>query len=60
MNNYLAKVFYRIERDSKQKVMLPNDVKLRVNVIDQMDTDFLMAKNKAISSVANTIKNLHI
>ena len=40
--------------------MLPNNVKLRINPIDQMDTDFLMAKNKAISSVANTTKKLHI
>ena len=40
--------------------MLPNDVKLRINVIYQLDTDFVMAKNKEISSVANTIKKLHI
>ena len=40
--------------------MLPNDVKLRINLINQMDTDFIMKKNKAISSVANTIKKLHI
>ena len=36
--------------------MLPNDMKLRMNVIDQLDIDFVMAKNTAISSVANTIK----
>ena len=40
--------------------MLPNDVKLIINVIDQLDTDFVMAKNKDISSVANAIKKLHI
>ena len=40
--------------------MLPNDVKLRINVIDQLDTYFLMAKNKAIYSVVNNIKKLHI
>ena len=39
--------------------MLPNDVKSRINLIDQMDTDFVMAK-KAISSIANIIKKLHI
>ena len=39
--------------------MLPNGVKLRINVIDQLNTDFIM-KNKAIYSVANTIKKLHI
>ena len=40
--------------------MFPNDVKLRINLIDQLHTDFVMAKNKAIYSVANTIKKLHI
>ena len=36
--------------------MLPNNVKLRIYVIDQLEADFFMAKNTAISSVANTIK----
>ena len=45
MNNYLEKVFYIIENDSKQKSMIPNDMKLRINVIDQLDTYFVMAKN---------------
>ena len=40
--------------------MLPNDVKLRMNMINQMDTYFFMSKNKAISAVANTIQKLHI
>ena len=57
VNNYLEKGFYIIEKDSNQLSFLPNDVKLRINLIDQMDTDFFMSKNKAISSVANTIKN---
>ena len=60
VNNYLAKELYIIERDSKQKFMLPNDVKLIINVIDKLDTDFVGAKNKSISSVANTIIKLHI
>ena len=55
MNNYLEKGLYIIEKDSKQKRMLPNDVKLIINMIDQMDTDLVMSKNKSISSVANTI-----
>ena len=38
--------------------MLPNDMILIINLIGQMDTDFLMTK-KAISSGANTIKKLH-
>ena len=40
--------------------MLPNDLILRINLIDQMDTYFFMAKKKVISSVANTIKTLRI
>ena len=40
--------------------MFPNDVKLIINVIDKLDTDFLMAKNNVISSVSNTIKKLLI
>ena len=35
-------------------------MKFRINVIDQLDTDFVMAKNKSIYSVAKTIKKLHI
>ena len=31
-----------------------------INPIDQLDIDFVMAKNKAISSVENTIKKLYI
>ena len=56
INIYLAKGFYIIENGSKQLVKLPNDVKLIINLIDQMGTYFFIAKNKAISSVANTIK----
>ena len=40
--------------------MPPNDMKLRINVIDHMNTDFFTARNKEISVVANTIKKLHI
>ena len=57
INIYLSKLFYIIEKDSKQLSMLPNDVKLRIYLIDQMDTDFVMSKNKSISSVVNTIQN---
>ena len=56
MNSYLARVFYIIEEDSKQKNMLSNDVKLRINLIDQIDTDVF----KEIFSVANTIRKLYI
>ena len=60
VNNYLAKGFCMIENYSKQNSMLPNDVKLIIHLIDKMDTDFVMTKNKAISSVAITIKKFHI
>ena len=59
ISNYLEKGFYIIEKDSRQLSLLPNGVKLRISMIDQMDTYFVMAK-KAISSVANTIKTLYI
>ena len=36
--------------------MLPNDVKLGIYVIDQLETNVFMAKNTAIFSVENTIK----
>ena len=44
---YLEKGFYIIGKDSKQKNMPPNDVKLRINVIDQLDTYFVMAKRQS-------------
>ena len=40
MDNYLEKWFYIIEKYSMQKSMLPNDVQLIINMIDQLDTDF--------------------
>ena len=40
--------------------MLPNDLKLIIIVIDKLDKTFVMAKNKAIYSVANTINKLYI
>ena len=38
--------------------MLPNDLKLRINVIDQLDTDFFMAKNQFFLSKHH--QKLHI
>ena len=35
-------------------------MKLIINLIDQLKTDYVMVKNEAISSVANTIKQLNI
>ena len=35
-------------------------MKLRIHAMDQLETEFVMAKNTEISYVANTIKKLHI
>ena len=60
IKNYLSKGLFIIEHNTNQLSLLPNDVKSRINVIDQLDTYYIMVKNKAISAVANTIKQLHI
>ena len=46
VNNYLSKGLYIIEKDSKQLSMLPNNMKLKINLIDQMDTYFSWQKTK--------------
>ena len=60
MNNYLTKGFFVIENNTKQLSSLPNDAKQIIHVIEQLETDFFMAKNIATSSVENTINKLHI
>ena len=60
MNNYLEKWFFIIENNSKQLSILPDDVKIRIYAILQLETYFIMAKKTAIYSVASTIKKLHI
>ena len=60
INNYLSKGFSIIEHKTKQLSLLTNSVKLRINMIDQLDTDYVMVKNKAISALAKIIKQLHI
>ena len=60
VNNYSEKRLFFIENNSKQLSILPNDAKLRIHAIEQVETYFCMAKNKAISSVENTIKKLPI
>ena len=60
VNYYLEKGFVFIKHNYKQLISLPNDVKLRINAIDKLETDFVMEKITAISSVANTINKLHI
>ena len=60
INSYLEKVLYIIEKGTKQLILLPSDVRLMVNLNNQLDTNYVMAKNKAIFAVSKTIKQLHI
>ena len=60
VNNYLEKGFFIIEKESNQLSILLDDVKLIIHVIDQLETYFVMKKNIGFSSVANTIKKLHV
>ena len=40
VNNYLAKGFFIIEKESKQLSILLNDVKLSIHIIYQLKKDF--------------------
>ena len=60
ITKYLSKGLSIIEQNTKQLSLLPNSLKLKIDLIDQLDTDYAMVKNKAIYDVANTIKQLHI
>ena len=60
INNYLSKVFSIIEQNTNQLILLPNDAKSRINLTDQLDTDYVMVKNKEIYAAANTSKQWHI
>ena len=60
INNYLSKGFSIINRGSKQLKLIPNDLILRINIVDQLKTDYFMVKNDTLSAIANTIKPLHI
>ena len=60
MNNYLSKRLFIIESNYKQLSMLPNDVKLIIHAIEQLETYFVMYKNIEIYSVAKTIEKFHI
>ena len=60
VNNYLSNRFLIIEHNSKQLISRPNDVKLIIYAIDQIEIDFVDTKNTAISSVANTMNKFHI
>ena len=44
VNYYVAKCYVVIKHTSKQLSSLPNDVKLRIHAIDQLEIDFVMEK----------------
>ena len=60
IKNYLSKGFFVIEHNTKQLSFIPNDVKLIINLIDQLKIDYVMVKNEAITALASTIKQLNI
>ena len=60
IKNYLSKGFFIIGQSLKKLSLIPNDVRLRINLVDQLETDYVMVKNEAISAVKNSIKQLHI
>ena len=41
-NNYLYILFSIIEQNTKHLSLLPNDVKLRINLINQFDADYVI------------------
>ena len=60
VNKYLEKGFFIIEKNSNQLSILLNDLKLRINAIEKLEIYFVIAKNTAIYSVANTIREPNI
>ena len=46
INNYLSKELFIIEQSTMQFNLLPNTVKSRINLIDELETDFFMEKIK--------------
>ena len=60
INTYLSKGFSNIEQNTKQLSLIPNEVKMRTNLVDQLKSDYFMVKNEAISAKSKTITELHI
>ena len=52
--------FSIIEHNKNQFSFLPNDVILIINLNNQLDIYYVMAKKQSIYAVENTIKKLHI
>ena len=60
INNYLSKEFFITDWGSKQLNLISNDVILRMNLVDQLKTDYVVVKKEALSAIENIIKPLHI
>ena len=60
IKNYLSKGFCIVDWGSNQLNLIPNDVILRIILVDQLKTDYVMVKNDALSAISNTIKPFHI
>ena len=60
VNNYPEKYFFMMENNSKMLSILPNDVRLRIHTIAQIEKDLVVAKNTAIYSLENTRNKFHI
>ena len=60
VNKYLVNMFFIIENNSKQVIILLNDMKLIIHAIEKLEINSVMKKNTTISSVETNIKKLHI
>ena len=60
VKNYLAKGLKIIEKDSEQNILPPNDMKFIIDLIYQMDIDFLMAKKQSNLLCSKPHQKLHI
>ena len=60
IKKYLSKELCIIEQDTKQLSLLSIHLQLRINLIEQPKTDYVMVKNEAIYALTNIIKQFHI
>ena len=51
INKYLSKGLSIIEQNTKQLSLLPNDVKSRINMIIQLDTDYFLVKRRHLRHI---------
>ena len=59
INNYLSKGLFIIEQSPKQLNFISNDVILKINLVNQLKTHYVMVKNESLSEKSNTNKQLH-